>query len=119
MSRVWVISVYAAMERYGEAEVTACDVAHTAKQLFPSRVPAGSLGEMIAEIELDQTRKLLAFIREVPHPPSVRDLLKAACLYAGGIMRKHYDTYYVGRKGFERITSDRTEYGAAPRLQAG
>ena len=65
-----------AMERYGENEVIPSQVSDTIKQIFPK-----SWGESVprdAGFELDQVKKLLAFVRDpcVKNPPSVKDLLR-------------------------------------------
>ncbi len=78
--RVWRITIFMAMERYGENEVTPLQVCHTMIHLFPklynSSIP------LYAEYELNQTRKMLTFIRDpcVKNPPFVKDLLRPLLL---------------------------------------
>lgn len=88
--QAWRISIYLAMLLYGEDEVTPVQICDVADRLFPTMVfPAV---EADAQIELNGTRRLLAFVREPclrskynPAPPTVYDLLCSAAAWHGGM----------------------------------
>ena len=115
------MSVYAAMLRYGEDQVTGHHVVATAHRLFPAGyVPAGPLAVRIAECELSERRKLLAFLREVPGPPTVAELLRSLCTNTAGIYASHRQAYYAGEDGYERLTARNCpRHGDQAPLQAG